>query len=190
MSMLTPLGRGDRRGGRSRALRRAGAVLLVLAVLGGAGYGSWHYLASRTPEPAKVVCPPRVTVTPSVAPAVAAKTVKLNVYNDTKRSGLAATVADQLKKRSFKVAAVANDPSPRKVTAAAEIRHGPRGLSAARTVAAQVNGKVVTFPDRRADASVDLVAGAAYKALRTPAQAAAVLKAKPKPRVAPRPAGC
>jgi hypothetical protein len=32
-------------------------------------------------------------------------------------------------------------------------------------VAAQVNGKVVTFPDRRADASVDLVAGAAYKAL-------------------------
>jgi hypothetical protein len=190
MSMLTPLGQGDRRGGRGRALRRVGAVLLVLAVLGGAGYGSWHYLASRTPEPPKVACPPRVTVTPTATPAAAAKTVKVNVYNATTRSGLASSVATQLKKRSFKVAAVANDPLKRKVAAAAEVRHGPRGVSAARTVAAQVNGKVVLLPDRRADASVDLVTGAAYKALRTPAQATAVLKAKPKPRLAPRPAGC
>jgi hypothetical protein len=191
MSMLTPLGQGDRRGGWGRALRRVGAVLVVLAMLGGAGYGSWHYLASRTPEPPKVACPPRVTVTPTVTPAAAAKTVKVNVYNATTRSGLASTVAGQLKKRAFKVAAVANDPlTTRKVTAAAEIRHGPRGIAAARTVSAQVSGKVVILRDRRADTSVDLVTGAAWKTLRTPAQAAAVLKAKPKPRLAPRPAGC
>ena len=181
MSMLTPLGQGERRRGAGRAVRRIATVVLVLAVLGGAGYASWYYLASRAPEPVRTACPPApTTAAPTLPPPAAAKTVKVNVYNATTRSGLASTVADELKTRKFKIGAIANDPLKRKITAAAEVRHGPRGVAAARTVAAQVSGKVVLVPDKRADASVDLVTGSAWKATRSPAQAASALKAKPK----------
>ena len=184
MSMLTPLGQGERRGGGAgRVLRRIVAVVLVLAALGGAGYASWYYLASRAPEPVRTACPPQPTpVAPKLPRPAAAKTVKVNVYNATKRSGLASTVAGELRKRKFKIGVVANDPLGRKITAAAEVRHGPRGAGAARTVAAQVNGKVVLVPVKRADASVDLVTGSAWKSTRSPAKAAAALKAKPKAR--------
>jgi hypothetical protein len=184
MSMLTALGKGvppppKRRGGHRRL-----AVLVVIALLLGAGAGGWWWLNrdSETVSAAAVpTCPP-VAPTPTVVPATG---ITLNVYNGTDRRGLASSVADELKKRGFKVGKVANDPLKRKVTGLAEVRSSPAGTAAARTVSGHV-GTVIAVPDQRKDASVDLVLGAAFKALRTPAQAVAALKPTP----APRPSGC
>jgi hypothetical protein len=186
MSMLTPLGKGlgappARRGrGRNRRLK----VLVVIALLLAVGAGGWWWLhRDSTPDTATPL-----HTCPSVAPAptvVAAATVKLNVFNGTARKGLASLVADALKKRGFVVVKVANDPLKRRVTGLAEVRSGPTGKDAARTVTAQV-GTVVALPDQRKDASVDLVLGSKFTALRTPAQATAALKPTP----TPRPSGC
>jgi hypothetical protein len=185
MSMLTPLGKGlgappARRGrGRNRRLKVLVVIALVLAVVAG---GWWWLNRDSTPDTAapRTTCPSLAA--PTIVPATA---VKLNVYNGTARKGLASLVADALKKRGFVVVKVANDPLKRRVTGLAEVRSGLTGKDAARTVTAQV-GVVVALPDQRKDASVDLVLGAKFTALRTPAQAAAALKPTP----APQPSGC
>jgi hypothetical protein len=66
------------------------------------------------------------------------------------------------------------------VTGAAEVRSSTAGADAARTVAAQV-GSVVAGPDQRKDASVDLVLGATFRALRPVAAATAALSPTPRP---------
>jgi hypothetical protein len=179
MSMLTPSGKvvrsQPRRGG---AGGRAVAVLVVLLVFVAVGAGAWWFLLK--PEPAKrsAGCP---TPSSSAAPTVIApapKAVRLNVYNATSRVGLASTVAALMRARGFVVVKVANDPLHRRVTGVAEIRHSAKGLGAAKTVSAHV-GAVEDIPDERKDATVDLVLGARYSALRTPAQARATLLAKP-----------
>ena len=116
---------------------------------------------------------------------VAARSVHLNVYNATKRRGLATDVAKELRRRGFVVGKVSNDPAKRKVTGVAEVRASTAGAAAARTVGAQV-ASFVAVPDQRKDASVDLVLGAGFHALRTTAAASAALKPTP----APRPSGC
>jgi len=189
MSMLTPQGVDERR--RQGFPRRAVAVLVALTVLAVTAFAAWYVLVRDVEETStKAACPPVRTVAPvKLPPAVAAKKVPLNVYNATTRSGLAATVAGEMAKRGFPIGAVSNDPAKRRVTAAAEVRHGPKGSGAARTVAAHVDGQVVLVPDRRAGLTVDLVVGAAWKRPRTPAAAANALKAAPA-KTAPRPAGC
>lgn len=185
MSMLTPLGKGARRPRRGRARRRVAAAVLAAVVAVAGGWGVWTYvlapadgdLAPRT----AVSCPPPEP-TPTVVPAAQ---VKVNVYNATKRRGLAARVAGELKRRGFAVGKVDNDPAKRAVTGPAEVRHSSAGAGAARTVAAQV-GAVVAVPDQRADSSVDLVLGAAFARLQPPEVAAAALTPTPRPR----PSGC
>jgi hypothetical protein len=186
VSMLTPLGKGlgtpptRRRRGHNRRLKVLVAIALVLAV----GAGGWWWLnRDSRPDTATTrrTCP-SVAPAPTIVPAAA---VKLNVFNGTARKGLASLVAEALKKRGFVVLKVANDPLKRRVTGLAEVRSGPAGKDAARTVTAQV-GPVVALPDQRKDASVDLVIGSKFAALRTPAQATAALKPTP----APRPSGC
>jgi hypothetical protein len=191
MSMLTPQGVAQR---RSRpALRRVVSVLVVLVVLAAGSFAAWWFLVREAPAAtARKDCPPAA---PAAAPAklpppAAARTVKLNVYNATTRSGLAASVSGTFAQRGFRVASVANDPAKRRIAAAAEIRHGPKGAGGARTVAAHVDGDVVLLPDRRPDASVDLVLGASWAKARTPAAALAALKAPAAPKPAPRPPGC
>ena len=125
---------------------------------------------------------------------VAAKDVRVNVYNATDRRGLASQVATLLRKRGFRVGTVDNDPLKRTVTGAAEVRSSRLGTAAARTVTAQLAPagqvgaapEVTAVPDQRADASVDLVLGAAWHGLRPPADAAAALSPTPQPV----PSGC
>ena len=102
------------------------------------------------------------------------------MYNATDRRGLAGRVAGELKKRGFRVGKIDNDPERRTVTGPAEVRSSSAGVDAARTVASQV-GDVVHVPDRRPDASVDLVLGAGFTGLRPPADAAAALSPSPQP---------
>ena len=102
----------------------------------------------------KASCPEPAAQTSSETakvPVVPAEKVKVNVYNATSRAGLASDTANALKRRGFRIGKVANDPTNRKVTGEAEVRHGPKGKAAARTVGAQV-GDVVYVPDRRPQA--------------------------------------
>ena len=89
----------------------------------------------------KTSCPEPAAQTSSETakvPVVPAEKVKVNVYNATSRAGLASDTANALKRRGFRIGKVANDPTNRKVTGEAEVRHGPKGKAAARTVGAQV----------------------------------------------------
>lgn len=158
------------------------AVLLVLTFGAAAGAyvaGLWEWPggepAAQSPEPGE--CPP------PAAAAAAVEQAEVNVYNSTNRRGLAAGVAQGLRSRGFPVLAVDNDPLGAGVQEPAQVRHGPQGLPAARTVAAQVDGAVLV-DDGREGATVDLVLGAGYQQLRGPAQAAEQLQ----PQAAP--AGC
>jgi LytR cell envelope-related transcriptional attenuator len=187
MSMLTPLGVGGsrraRRGGRPRHTGRKIFVLLLVVSAAAAGAVWFWNPDSQTPVAArpKPSCPP----TQAAATVVAARAVHLNVYNATKRRGLANDVAKELRKRGFVIGKVSNDPANRKVTGVAEVRASTAGAGPARTVGAQL-ASFVSIPDQRKDASVDLVLGAGFHTLRTTAAASAALKPTP----SPRPSGC
>jgi hypothetical protein len=186
MSMFTPAGVGGhkqpRRRGRSRHLGRTVLVLLLLSAAVAGGAWLWQQDNEKT-----VAASPRPSCPPTQAPptAVAARAVHLNVYNATERRGLASEVAKQLRKRGFVIGKVENDPAKRKVTGIAEVRASAAGAAPARTVGAQVSS-FVSVPDQRKDASVDLVLGAGFRALRTTAAASAAMSPTP----SPRPSGC
>ena len=186
MSMLTPRGVGGyNRRHRHRVLRTALVVVVIVALFGGAGFAGWWYWlrpAHRPVATPTATCPPSPTPPP---PAVAPAKLKVNVYNATARSGLAATTAKAIKARGFGIGKIANDPLKHVVNGVAEVRYGPAGIGAARTVAALVPDPVLV-PDARTDASVDLVIGSAFKTLNTPAQYRAALTPTP----TPRPSGC
>lgn len=116
---------------------------------------------------------------------VAARGVHVNVYNATKRHGLASQVARQLRKRGFVVGKVENYPAGRAVTGIAEVRATASDTAPARAVGAQVTA-FLAVPDQRKDSSVDLVLGAAFRALRSSAAASAAMT----PIASPRPLGC
>lgn len=182
--MFTPSGTGAGRVRRSRGRRRGLAVLLAFLITTGVVAVAWKG-ASRPAD--KVSSPPGASCpepqpTPTVMPAAQ---VKVNVYNATDRSGLASRAARELKRRGFRIGKIDNDPARRTVTGPAEVRHSATGAGAARTVAAQV-GEVVAVPDQRANASVDLVLGAAFRALLPAAEASAALAPSP----ATVPPGC
>ena len=184
--MLTPRGVG---GGHTRVRRRGGAgravaALVVAAVIAAACVIAWSQASESGPDRsagARPTCP-----SPSPEPtAVPAGRIRVKVLNGTDRRGLATTVAEQLRKRGFRVFDVGNDQTDRQVTGTADVRSGPAGAAAARTVAAQVASAVLA-PDDRRDASVDLVLGPAFRRLQSPAEAAAALRPSP----APVPSGC
>jgi hypothetical protein len=186
--MLTPPGVGARAVRRPSARRTFGS-LLVATVLAAVAAGGWWWWTERASSPpagssragATASCP-AVTTAPA---APAATTVRVNVFNATERRGLAAAVASQLRRRGFRVGKIANDPAKRPVAGVAEVRSSVAGAAAARTVAAQI-GRYVAVRDQRRDATVDLVLGSSFTALRPPAAARAALAPSP----ATRPAGC
>ncbi len=112
-----------------------------------------------SPEPtaaaAVAPCPPEGAV--AVTPAE----VGINVMNGTGQQGLAATTAQELAARGMGVLSTGNYTGSA-ITDAAEIRFGVSGLSAAYTLAAQIDGAALAL-DQRADASVDLIVGDAWK---------------------------
>lgn len=162
-------------------------VAALLAALAGAG--GWVSLRDDGSAPVAVACPPPAPPqlpAPSPAPAPPER-VSVNIYNATERKGLAAQVADDLKKRGFTVKKVANDPARKAVPGSAEVRFGPKGDAARVTLAAHLDAETLVS-DTRKDASVDLVIGSRFQQLLTPQDAAAALA--PAPVSAPRPAGC
>ncbi|MEJ2579120.1 MAG: LytR C-terminal domain-containing protein [Kineosporiaceae bacterium] len=143
-------------------LRGLFATLLV----GVAAYTNWvgvwslpFSMRHANPE----IC---ATLTPTAAPV---KNTAVRVYNASTRSGLATAITKELQNRGFRVPDVGNDPEGGTVTGPAEVRYGPNGVLAARTVAATVNGEVALVDDGRSESVVDLVVGQKYAGLRSAA---------------------
>jgi hypothetical protein len=144
---------------RAKRQRRATVTIAVLLLaLAGAFYYASTYFRQPVSKPA-AAC---TTVKP-VQPLRPAD-VSVNVYNATKRSGLAGTTSQALAKRGFKIKTVANDPLKKTVTKTAEIRYGEPGKQSAELLRKHVPGAVLV-KDKRKDDTVDLVIGNAWKQL-------------------------
>lgn len=114
------------------------------------------------------------------AQPVTPRVVTINVYNATNREGLAASVAKLLRRQGFKVATVSNDPLGMTIQGVGEIRSGPTGAAGASLAATRLSGARIV-PDDRTDATVDLVLGYKFTALRTPPKGARSKPAKTAP---------
>ncbi|MGN6751496.1 MAG: LytR C-terminal domain-containing protein [Intrasporangium sp.] len=144
---------------RARRQRRATVTIAVLLLaLAGAFYYASTYFRQPVPKPV-AAC---TTVKP-VEPLRPAD-VSVNVYNGTKRHGLAGSTSQALAKRGFKIKKVANDPLKQTITKSAEIRYGEPGKQSAELLAQQVPGAALV-KDKRKDDTVDLVIGNAWKQL-------------------------
>lgn len=87
--------------------------------------------------------------------------VTVNVYNTTYKTGLAKTVAGDVKARGFKVKDVSNDPQQTMQLGTAVIRYGPEGDLAAALLKGHVPGAEL-LKDDRLGTRLDLVIGNAY----------------------------
>jgi len=95
-------------------------------------------------------------------------TVQVSVLNNGAGAGAAATAAREFEARGFTVLTTGNesDDAPRDATV---VRYGPMGLTAARTVAQQIEGARMLRDERR-NPSVDVVLGNSFEQLaRQPA---------------------
>ncbi|MDN3297470.1 LytR C-terminal domain-containing protein [Streptomyces ficellus] len=208
MSMLTPPGMGGKyritgdaypRMRRPRRRRRivlaalAAAVALGLAgwgtlqlitVFGGGGHGAGAGRAQTAADPG---CKPRkVPVTPVHVPLKPGQ-ITVNVYNATPRAGLAKSTADELKKRGFAIGKVGNAPAAydKKVPGPGLLLGGTGSAKGAFPVlGTQLKGATLKT-DARATADVDLIIGAAFKALAPQKDASVALAALAKPTPAP-----
>lgn len=145
-------------------LRRAVPALALLLVLAAVAGFTWMQVLDRVEARTDAA----TTCTTTVRDP---NKVQLRVYNGTAREGLARTVAVQLADRGFQIMATENDPlaDVRPVDGTAEVRYGPKGAKFAEQVRRQVPGATL-YRDVREGAEVDLVIGAAYKRLSTPAE--------------------
>lgn len=109
--------------------------------------------------------------------------ITVNVYNGTRRPGLAAATAAELAGRGLVVGEQANDPRGR-YGGVVLIRTGPSGVPAAYTVAAMFPGAVVAL-DARGDTTIDVTLGSDFESIA----AADTSRLDPATPIAP-PEGC
>ena len=164
---------------RARSGRRPIPPLIFLLVLAVAALLVWLNVM-RTDESPKSASSSACATAAKAPPSLDPKTVHLRVLNGTDQQGLAQDVADRLKGRGFVVDEVSNDSSGRKVTGVAELRHGPRGTSAADYVRLYLPD-AGDYTDTRATSQVDVVVGPGFDGLTSPEQVAAGLSSAAKP---------
>lgn len=161
-------------------------VLLVLGVgTGAAGVyqGWWEWPTGAQDAADGVTDPgPRPCPTPTETAAQPAE-VRVRVLNGTGERGLAAAAGAELQARGYVVTGIGDTASP--VTEVAQVLHGPDGLRAARSIAAQVDAAVLVDDDRSGP-DVDLALGAGYAGLRPLAAVTPSLAPDP----AASPVGC
>ncbi|MBK8731157.1 MAG: LytR C-terminal domain-containing protein [Tetrasphaera sp.] len=154
------------------ARRRRRKSLITLAVLLlGLFFAFWwaysYYKASNeTPGASKPTSSAAATCQPVDPNAVTPDKVTVNVYNATKRAGLAGSVSKEIAAQGYVLGKVANDPAKRAITAPAEVRFGPTGKQGAELVMKSIGTGVVPVEDTRTDATVDVALGDAYAALQ------------------------
>ena len=149
---------------REAERRRRKSLITLGVILLGLFFAFWwaysYYRASSEPNRPSGSATCRTLAPDEVTPAK----VTLNVYNATKRNGLGSATSKLVAARGFVIGTVSNDPMKKAVAAPAEVRFGPAGEKSAALVVALVPG-AVPVKDTRADASVDLVIGDAFKEL-------------------------
>jgi LCP family protein required for cell wall assembly len=124
-------------------------------------------VAPEAADPAVAAAPaPAAAEQPVTTPAqqsltVAPAGITVDVLNGTATSGLAATVADQLRAQGFGVGQVGNELG---VVNETVVRHGPGAEEQARTVAAAVPGAVLQSSDATGGA-IQLVIGPGFSSV-------------------------
>lgn len=151
---------------RRRQRRTAVTLLLTLLFLFGAFWWAWSYIrdggeGAATGVPTTSPSTPTATCITGEDP----KTVTINVYNATNRSGLARGSADQLTAAGFTVGTVANDPLGAQVETALQLRHGPAGEPFATAFKEYYQPVAELVPVEREGTELDLVLGNQFEAL-------------------------
>jgi hypothetical protein len=126
-----------------------------------------------------------IMVTPAEVLPLASR-VTINVYNSTKRVGLAGDAAKLLGVRGFKIAKVENDPLGVVIEGEGEIRYGPKGEAGAKLMAYHFPTATL-INDGRKGKRVDVVLGQQFTDLANDAEVVAQL-AQPSPSASPQ--GC
>lgn len=111
--------------------------------------------------------------------------ITVNVFNSTKRVGLASITSVDLTLRGFKKGLI--ESSDEDIAGIAIIRYGSGSRPAADRLAAYVPGAVLKLNKAKTDNSVDLIVGNAFGQLAPNEQVAAILAV---PSVSPSGAGC
>ncbi|QTD99516.1 LytR C-terminal domain-containing protein [Streptomyces cyanogenus] len=209
MSMLTPPGMGGqyRITGdaypRMRPPRRHGRLVAVVvastAVLGLVGWGTLQLIDvftgggdTSTASGAGTHCRTRSAAAPAarVKPLPKPGQITVNVYNATKRTGLAKSTADELKKRGFRIGTVGNASKQydKKVKGTGMLLGSP----AAQDTSLRVLGTQLAGAESRADgrkgADLDLIIGDAFKGLanRSTADRTLTTLTEPQPTAVPK----
>jgi hypothetical protein len=148
-----------------RHLRAAITLLVLIALVIGAAAYAWSQLAQMTDGDDDVADttipdPTCAVIAPTDAPDPA--DIGLNVYNATDRSGLAQSVAGEMRERGFAILDVANDPTSRTVVHVAEIRATDEDQPGVELLMSHFPGAVF-YADERTDPSIDLVLGGAFE---------------------------
>lgn len=149
----------------SKRRKRRQLIVLAVVVLGlfFAFWYAWSYYQADTS--ARAARPPAAECTPFDPKVVTPEQTRVNVYNASNRTGLAATVARQLKDRDFVIGTVANDPSKRAAPKVAEIRYGTKGTAQAKLLRTAMPKGTTLVKDKRNAVTVDLALGAKFTTL-------------------------
>ena len=126
-----------------------------------------------------------VMVTPAEVLPLASR-VTVNVYNSTKRVGIAGETSKFLSVRGFKIAKVENDPLGVGVQGAGEIRYGAKGEANAKLVAYHFPDATL-IKDDRGGKRIDVVLGQQFLDLADDAEVVAQLA---QPSASASPEGC
>ena len=171
-------------------------IFVAMLVLFGVGFGIATLLkgsgsadsvdSSASPSVSAIVdgCT-TIMVTPAEVLPLASR-VTINVYNSTKRVGLAGDAAKLLGVRGFKIAKVENDPLGVVIEGEGEIRYGPKGEAGAKLMAYHFPTATLVN-DGRKGKRVDVSLGQQFTDLANDAEVVAQL-AQPSPSASPQ--GC
>ncbi|WP_115789455.1 LytR C-terminal domain-containing protein [Arthrobacter silvisoli] len=153
--------------GRFRRRLFHGVILTVLLGLIIAGIvGAWAVMSGVVKFPDAVASKtPQATCPTTSYHYLPNSKVTVHVYNATGRTGLAKSIADQLKARGYKVGKV--DNAQTRYSGSAQVISGSAGQAAAFNIQRNVAGTDY-YRDDRSDASVDLVLAPGFKELVKP----------------------
>ncbi|AYN40544.1 LytR family transcriptional regulator [Streptomyces dangxiongensis] len=164
-----------------RHVRLVAVVVASAAVLGLTGWGTLQLIdvfsGDRKPAAGSAAdCRLKAAAAPA-ARAVALPApgrIKVNVYNATRRTGLAKDTADQLRRRGFRIGAVGNAPKQfDKKVKGTGLLLGPAAArdTSLRVLGTQLGGAGLSTDAGRKGTDLDLVIGDAFKGLTGQASA-------------------
>lgn len=157
----------------------AASVLVVLALVVAILWLAGRSGQSAEPAVSATPLPCSTTYVTAAQELPRANKVVVNVFNSTKRKGLAAITAKELQSLGFVVKKIENDPEGAVISGVGEIRYGPKGEAAARRLSYYLPGAEL-MPIDRGNKRVDVALGKKFEGLVDDAAAVAAM-ASPSP---------